>query len=59
MKPQYDFSKGKRGSVVPAAEGKTRVTIRLDSDALDWFRTEVDNAGGGYYRTLINQALKP
>jgi len=58
MKQQYDFSKGKRGAVVPAPAGKTRVTIRLDSDVLDWFRDEVDKAGGGNYQSLINLALR-
>jgi hypothetical protein len=29
MKPEYDFSKARRGAVVPAAAGKTRITIRL------------------------------
>jgi uncharacterized protein (DUF4415 family) len=58
MKQEYDFSKGKRGAVVPAPPGKTRVTIRLDSDVLDWFRDEVERAGGGNYQSLINLALK-
>lgn len=35
-----------------------RVTIRLDNDLLDWFRNEVDKAGGGNYQTLINMALR-
>jgi uncharacterized protein (DUF4415 family) len=58
MKQEYDFSKGKRGAVVPAPPGKTRVTIRLDSDVLDWFRDEVEKAGGGNYQSLINLALR-
>ena len=58
MRPEYDFSKGKRGAVVPVPKGKTRITIRLDDDLLDWFRNEVDRAGGGNYQTLINLALK-
>lgn len=58
MKQEYDFSKGKRGAVVQAAPGKTRVTIRLDDEILDWFRNEVDNGGGGNYQTLINLALR-
>jgi uncharacterized protein (DUF4415 family) len=58
MKKQYDFSKGKRGAVVPAPKGKTRITIRIDNDILDWFRGEVEAAGGGNYQTLINQALR-
>ena len=47
MKSEYNFSKGKRGAVVPAAKGKTRITIRIDDDILEWFRGEVDAAGGG------------
>ena len=57
MKKQYDFTKGKRGPVVRIPAGKTRVTIRLDSDILEWFREQVDRAGGGNYQSLINQAL--
>ena len=58
MKREYDFSKGKRGAVVKVPPGKTRVTIRLDTDLLDWFRNEVDKAGGGNYQSLINLALR-
>lgn len=58
MKHEYDFSKGKRGAVVRVPAGKTRVTIRLDADVLDWFRNQVDKAGGGNYQTLINLALR-
>jgi uncharacterized protein (DUF4415 family) len=54
----YDFSKGKRGAVVPASPGKTRITIRIDDDVLDWFREQVNAAGGGSYQMLINQALR-
>ena len=58
MKAQYDFSKGKRGPVVRVPRGKTRITIRLDDEVLEWFRGQVDEAGGGNYQTLINEALK-
>lgn len=58
MKQEYDFSKGKRGAVAPVPPGKTRVTIRLDNDLLDWFRNEVERVGGGNYQTLINLALR-
>jgi uncharacterized protein (DUF4415 family) len=58
MKKEYDSNKGKRGAVVPAPKGKTRITIRIDDDILDWFRGEVEAAGGGNYQTLINQALR-
>ena len=58
MKPAYDFSKARRGAVVPAAPGKTRITIRLDTDVIDWFKAQVNEAGGGNYQSLINEALK-
>jgi len=58
MKSEYDFSKGKRGAVRPAPKGKTRITIRIDDDILDWFRNQVEAAGGGNYQTLINNALR-
>ncbi len=58
MKREYDFSKGKRGAVVPAPQGKTRITIRLDDDILNWFRDQVHKAGGGNYQTLMNDALR-
>ena len=58
MKKEYDFSRGKRGPVVSVAKGKTRVTIRLDEDVVEWFRGQVDAAGGGSYQSLMNQALR-
>ena len=58
MKKEYNFNKGKRGAVVPAAKGKTRITIRIDDDILEWFRGEVEAAGGGSYQTLINNVLR-
>ena len=58
MKKEYNFSKGKRGAGVPAAKGKTRITIRINDDILEWFRGEVDAVGGGSYQTLINDALR-
>ena len=58
MKKQCDFGAGRRGPVLTLPPGKTRVTIRLDDDVLDWFRQEVDDAGGGNYQTLINVVLR-
>ena len=54
----YDFTKGKRGSVLPVPPGKERITIRLDTDILEYFRGQVERAGGGNYQTLINNALR-
>lgn len=42
--------------VVPP--GKTRITIRIDTDILKWFRRQVHAAGGGNYQTLMNEALR-
>lgn len=56
MKEHYDFSKGKRGAVVPASN-KVRISIRLDPNIVEWFKKEVHRAGGGNYQTLINRAL--
>lgn len=52
-----DFSRAKRGRVVPAEPGKTRVSICLDTAVLDYFRAQVDKAGGGNFQALINDAL--
>ena len=58
MRKEYDFSQAKRGPVVPIPSGKTRVTIRLDDDIIQWFKDQVHAAGGGNYQTLINTALR-
>ena len=58
MRDEYDFGGGRRGAIDPLHAGKTRITIRLDNDVLDWFRDQVEAAGGGNYQTLINQALR-
>ena len=58
MKKEYDFSRGKRGAVIHLPPGKTRITIRIDDDILEWFRRQVHEAGGGSYQTLMNKALR-
>jgi uncharacterized protein (DUF4415 family) len=55
MKKEYDFSKGKRGAVLPTG-GKTRITIFLDDAVLARFKQLADRTGKGY-QTLINDAL--
>src|SRR5438128_8906265 len=52
-----DFSHAKRGAVVVAEPGKTKISIRLDNTVIEFFRAAVDRAGGGNYQTLINDAL--
>jgi uncharacterized protein (DUF4415 family) len=58
MKAQYTFARGKRGPVLKTPAGKTRITIRLDDELLQWFRKQVHAAGGGSYQALINTALR-
>jgi len=58
MRKEYDFSERQRGAILKAPPGKTRVTIRLDDDVLEWFRAQVDDAGGGNYQSQINAALR-
>jgi uncharacterized protein (DUF4415 family) len=58
MREEYDFRTGRRGALEPVPGGKTRITIRLDDDVLEWFRAQVEAAGGGNYQTLINAALR-
>src|SRR5215471_3789227 len=56
MRKVYDFSKGKRGAVIPTA-GKTRITIYLDNAVLKRFKAKSQRTGKGY-QTLINEVLK-
>ena len=58
MKANCDFSRARRGAVAPASGRKERITIRLDGDILDWFRSKVEAQGGGSYQTMINEALR-
>ena len=55
MKKEYDFSKGKRGAVIPQVR-KTRITIYLDDAILKRFKAESERTGKGY-QTLINDTL--
>ena len=36
---------------------KASISLRVDQDVLEWFKAQVDAAGGGNYQTLINAAL--
>ena len=44
MRKEYDFSKGKRGAVMPQ-KGKTRISIYIDNEILEEFRGRTDAAG--------------
>ena len=56
MMHKYAYNNGMTDNLI--ANGKTRITIRIDNDILEWFRNEVELAGGGNYQTLINRALR-
>ena len=56
MRDEYDFSKGRRGAVIPST-GKTRLTIMLDDDVIEGFRARAESAGAGY-QTLMNAVLR-
>jgi uncharacterized protein (DUF4415 family) len=55
---EIDFSSAKRGAVVKPQPGKTKISIRLDNEILEHFRGIVEEAGGGNYQSLINDALR-
>jgi uncharacterized protein (DUF4415 family) len=56
QKAEYDFSEAKRGAVI-LQTGKTRITIYIDDDVLETFRSRSDAAGKGY-QTMMNEALR-
>ena len=56
MRLEYDFSKGKRGAVIPK-KGKTRISIFIDNSVLAEFRARAEKAGSGY-QTMMNDALR-
>ena len=56
MRAEYDFSKAKRGALLPT-RGKTRITIFIDDAVLNEFRARAEKAGSGY-QTMMNDALK-
>lgn len=55
---EYDFNEGKQGAIVNPLPGKQRITIRIDTEILNWFRAKVHETGGGNYQTFINNALR-
>jgi len=56
MRAEYDFSKGRRGAIIPQ-KGKTRISIFIDNAILDAFRARAEKAGTGY-QTMMNEALR-
>lgn len=66
MKKEYDVEKlkVKRRGVLPGLKGqsanaaKIKITISLDKDVIDYFKTEAGKLGAFPYQTQINQALR-
>ena len=57
MKPRFDFSKARRGPLVPKDPNKTLVSFRLDNYALEYLAEMVDRGGGGSLENVINTVL--
>ena len=58
MQENYDFSKGKRGAVIPTPSHEIKVNITLDKEIIDWFQAKVNELEGGDYHQLINHVLQ-
>jgi uncharacterized protein (DUF4415 family) len=56
MKTEYDFSTPSTTAARPVKR-KTRITIYLDDEVLQQFRSLSEQSGKGY-QTLINAALR-
>jgi len=56
MKTEYDFSTPETAASRPVKR-KTRITIYLDDEVLEQFRSLSEQSGKGY-QTLINAALR-
>ena len=55
MRNEYDFSKAKKNPY--ASQLKKQITIRLDTDAIDYFKSISDEVGIPY-QSLINLYLR-
>ncbi len=52
-----DFARARLGASFSPSDGKTRITMWVDSDVLDAFK-ELAGKGGKGYQTLINETLR-
>lgn len=55
MKKEYDFSKGIKNPY--SKKLKTRISINVDNDVIDYFKKQSNNIGIPY-QTLINLLLR-
>lgn len=66
MKKEYDIKnlKVKRRGILPELKGqsvdtvKIKITISLDNDVVEYFKSEANKPGAFPYQTQINQALR-
>lgn len=66
MRKEYDLKKlkVKRRGLLPTIEAqkkseqKVRITISLDRDIVDYFKSEAEHPGAFSYQAQINQALR-
>ena len=65
MRKEYDLKKlkAKRRGMLPGLKAgeppaKVRITIALDDDVVEYFKTQSTRPGGLPYQTQINQALR-
>lgn len=59
MKRRSDESEGgSRRRAGRGQPGKTRITIRINNEVLEWFREHAEAKGGGSYQAMINDALR-
>jgi uncharacterized protein (DUF4415 family) len=56
MRKEYDFSNAIQSPVI-RQNGKTRITIYLDNDIIEEFRSRSNTEGKGY-QTMVNEALR-
>lgn len=54
MREEYDFSKGRRNPYVK--QEKKQITIKINSDAIDYFKQQAEETGISY-QNLINMYL--
>jgi uncharacterized protein (DUF4415 family) len=65
MRKEYDFSQGKRASVIPhlaklqaeQSKGKVRITTYLDTDVLELLKARGESENKGY-QTVLNELLR-
>ncbi len=57
-KPEYVFNKDKRGAVDPTLDGKTRITLHLDTSVINWFRHTSVNDTPIMVNERINEVLR-